>query len=101
MADPQRTLSTNGILSKDTLVPLGILFAAVGATAAITASATNANAKIDQLTGSVTTGFSSVNSRLAKIEATQDHMAPFQADILSRVAVLEAQMKGVQSVKEK
>lgn len=85
------------IISKDTLVPLGVLVGAITATAFIVFSATNANSKIDLLTANVTSGFATVNTRLQKIELSQDGLVHDFSSTISRISVLEAQMKEVQS----
>lgn len=88
-------------LTKETFVSVGVLVAAIGATAYIVAGATNANAKIDLLTTTSAIGFDRINARLAKIEANQDTAVHDSAGMLSRIAVLEADMKRVQSTQSK
>ena len=88
-------------LTKETFVSVGILVTAIGATAYIVAGATNANAKIDLLTTTSAIGFDRINTRLSKIEANQDTQTRDSAAIVSRIAVLEAEMKRVQSAQSK
>jgi len=98
-------LSTKPIIGQETAVTIGVLVLAIGATAFIVAGATNANAKIDLLTGSVNSGFDRLSSRLGKIESTvevQAHeISTYQRDTISRLSVLEEQMKRVQSTQSK
>ena len=98
-------LSTKTKIGQDSLVTVGVLVLVVGATAAIVAGATNANAKIDLLTGSVNSGFDRMNTRLSKIEGTVEGQAheisSYQRDTISRLSVLEEQMKRVQSAQVK
>jgi len=104
--------SKNTIISQQSVVTVGVLVLAIGATAFIVAGATNANAKIDLLTGSVNSGFVRMDTRLSKIEATVDVQARdmqtqahdislYQRDTISRLSVLEDQMKRVQSTQSK
>lgn len=98
-------VSTKTKISQDSLVTVGVLVLIVGATGFIVAGATNANAKIDLLTGSVNSGFDRVNIRLGKIEGTVESQAheisTYQRDTISRLSVLEEQMKRVQSTQSK
>lgn len=93
--------STKPIIGQDTAVTIGVVALVIGATGFIVASATNANAKIDLLTGSVNSGFVRMDARLSKIETTVDSQAhdfsSYQRDTISRISVLEEQIKRVQS----
>lgn len=97
--------SENTIISQQSMVTVGVLVLAIGATAFIVAGATNANAKIDLLTGSVNSGFVRMDARLSKIETTVDGQAhdfsAYQRDTISRLSVLEEQVKRVQSAQSK
>lgn len=97
--------SENTIISQQSVVTVGVLVLAIGATAFIVAGATNANAKIDLLTGSVNSGFDRLSSRLGKIETTVESQAheisTYQRDTISRLSVLEEQVKRVQSAQSK
>lgn len=88
-------------ITKETFVSIGVLVSACAATAYIATGATNANAKIDLLTTTTTIGFDRISTRLSKIEANQDTQVRDSAAVISRIAVLEAQMRTVQSTQPK
>lgn len=85
--------SENTIISQQSMVTVGVLVLAIGATGFIVAGTSNANAKVEALTATTTAGLRGIETRLGKIEATVDKISP----MAERLAVLESEMRRVQS----
>lgn len=89
--------SENTIISQQSMVTVGVMALAIGATGFITVGAANANAKVEALTATTTAGLRGIEVRLGKIEATVDKISP----MAERLAVLESEMRRVQSMQAK